>query len=252
MAKRLQVQIWSDIACPWCYVGKRRFEAALKEFPHSDEVEVVWRAFELDPRAPRVPQQRDYAERLAGKYGRTRAEAQLMIDRMVDTGRADGIEMNFEHIQPGNTFDAHRLLHLALDHGKQDALKERLFRAYLSEGRSMADADTLRALATEVGLPEEAVSAVLATDQYAAEVRADENQAHALGIHGVPFFVLANRYAVEGAQPAELLQMALERAWSELPERPVVLAPGVSEGAVCGPDGCEIPAERSGWTAETS
>jgi predicted DsbA family dithiol-disulfide isomerase len=103
-----------------------------------------------------------------------------------------------------------------------------------------------------VGLPEEAVSAVLATDQYAAEVRADENQAHALGIHGVPFFVLANRYAVEGAQSAELLQMALERAWSELPERPVVIAPGVSEGAVCGPDGCEVPAERAGQTAETS
>lgn len=246
MTKRLQIQIWSDIACPWCYVGKRRFERALQTFGHAEDVEIVWRAFELDPRAPRAPQPQHYADRLAAKYGRTRAQAQQMIDRMVDTARADGIEMDFEHIQPSNTFDAHRVLHLALDRGKQDALKERLFRAYLCEGRSMSDPDALRGLATEIGLDEDEVSAVLATDQYAREVRADEEQAHALGIHGVPFFVLANRYAVEGAQPAELMLSALERSWSELPERPQVIradVAGVPEGAVCGPDGCEIPSD---------
>lgn len=246
MRKRLQVQVWSDIACPWCYVGKRRFESALQKFAHAADVEVVWRAFELDPSAPRARQPQNYAERLAAKYGRTRAQAQQMIDRMVETARADGIEMDFEHIQPGNTFDAHRLVHLALDRGKQDALKERLFRAYLGEGRSMSDPDTLRSLATEVGLAEDEVSAVLATNQYAREVRADEEEARALGIHGVPFFVLANRYAIEGAQPAELILSALERAWSELPERPQVIradASSVPEGAVCGPDGCEVPSD---------
>ena len=238
MSKRLQVQIWSDIACPWCFVGKRRFEAALRQFAHADQVEVVWRAFELDPRAPKVPQTQHYTDRLASKYGTTPAQAQQMIDRMVETARRDDLRMDFERIQPGNTFDAHRLLHLALDHSLQDALKERLLRAYLEEGRSIADHDTLRSLAIEVGLPEDLVAGVLATDQYAREVRADEENAHALGIHGVPFFVLANRYAVEGAQPTELLLSALERAWSELPRRPEIIG---SEGDVCGPDGCEVP-----------
>lgn len=238
MSKRLQVQIWSDIACPWCYVGKRRFEAALRQFAHADEVEVIWRAFELDPRAPKLRPTQPYTERLAGKYGTTRAQAQQMIDRMVETARRDGLRMDFEHIQPGNTFDAHRLLHLALDHGLQDALKERLLRAYLEEGRSIADHDTLRALATEVGLAEDLVAGVLATDQYAHEVRVDEERAYALGIHGVPFFVIANRYAIEGAQPAELILSALDRAWSELPQRPEVIG---SAGEVCGPDGCAVP-----------
>jgi predicted DsbA family dithiol-disulfide isomerase len=250
MAKRLQVQIWSDIACPWCYVGKRRFESALQQFAHGDEVEVTWRSFELDPRAPRVRPHQDYAERLAAKYGRTRGQAQEMIDRMVEMALADGIEMNFDHIQPGNTFDAHRLLHLAHRAGgssKQEALEERFFRAYLVEGRSIGDPDALRGLATDVGLPENEVSAVLATDQYAREVRADEDEAHALGIHGVPFFVLANRYAIEGAQPAELMLSALERAWSEVPAALHIVKSGadsVADGAVCGPDGCEVPSER--------
>lgn len=238
MTKRLQVQIWSDIACPWCYVGKRRFESALKSFAHVADVTVIWRAFELDQGAPRLREARPYAERLAQKYGTSRSQAQQMIDRMVQTARADGLELDFEHIQPGNTFDAHRVLHLARDRGRQDALKERFLRGYLSEGRNIGDHDTLRSLATEAGLSEDEVSTTLATDQYAREVRSDEAEASALGIHGVPFFVLDNRYAIEGAQPADSILNALERAWSELPES---LEPAVPAGTVCGPDGCEIP-----------
>jgi predicted DsbA family dithiol-disulfide isomerase len=239
MNKRLQVQIWSDIACPWCYVGKRRFERALELFPNAADVAVTWRAFELDPSARQsgAGEPRPYADRLAAKYGTDRARAQEMIDRMVQTGRADGLALDFERIRPGNTFDAHRVLHLALDRGKQDAVKERYLRGYLSEGQAISDHDTLRALAVESGLLEDDVSAVLATDQYAREVRADEAEASALGIHGVPFFVLGGRYAIEGAQPAELMLSALERAWSEQPE---LIQPEVREGAVCGPDGCEI------------
>ena len=237
MSKRLQVQIWSDIACPWCYVGKRRFERALARFPHAAQVDVVWRAFELDPSAPRESEPRPYAERLAAKYGSSRAQAQARIDAMVQTARVDGLELDFEHIRPGNTFDAHRILHLARDRAKQDAVKERFLRGYLSEARSIGDSDTLRSLATEAGLSEDDVATVLATDQYAREVRADEAEARALGIHGVPFFVLGGRYAVEGAQPSELLLSALERAWSEQPER---IQPEVRDGAVCGPDGCEV------------
>jgi predicted DsbA family dithiol-disulfide isomerase len=238
MSKRLPIEIWSDIACPWCYVGKRRFEAALTRFEHADAVDVTWRAFELDPSAPRVRPEQGYAERLAGKYGRSQAEGQAMVDRMVETGRGDGLALDFEHIRPGNTFDAHRLLHAALEHhgaAAQGRLKERFLRGYLSEGQSIGDHATLLTLATEAGLSADEASATLATDQYAREVRNDEAEAQALGIHGVPFFVINRRYAVEGAQPAELMLSALDSAWSELPE-PLIK---VAEGAVCGPDGCE-------------
>ncbi|HEY2734552.1 MAG TPA: DsbA family oxidoreductase [Polyangiales bacterium] len=235
MSKRLQVQVWSDIACPWCYVGKRRFESALARFDHAAEVEIVWRAFELDPSAPRSQPKQDYAQRLASKYGQTRAQAQARIEQLVALAQADGVTLDFTRIQPGNTFDAHRLIHLALDRGKQGAVKERLLRAYLSEGEAIGAPEALLRLTTEAGLEPDEVQAVLATDQYAREVRADETQARELGIHGVPFFVVAQRYAIEGAQPAELILSALERAWSELSPLVSLSAP---DAAVCGPDGC--------------
>jgi predicted DsbA family dithiol-disulfide isomerase len=234
MAK-LRIDIWSDIACPWCHVGKRRLEAALERFPHRDAVEVVWRAFELDPSAPR---ERDravsYSERLARKYGSSVAHAEAMIERMTEVARGDGLDFHFERIRPGNTFDAHRVLHLALERGKQDAVKERFFRAYLSEGEPIGDPETLVRLAAEAGLDAEEVRAALASDAFAREVRADEDDARELGIAGVPFFLLGGRYAVSGAQPAELLLRALTQAWDELAARPVVL----QEGTACGPEGC--------------
>jgi len=236
MAK-LRIDIWSDIACPWCYVGKRRLEQALARFSHRDDVEVVWRAFELDPSAPRVrdPQQ-SYAERLARKYGTTPAQAQAMIDRMVDTAAGDGLALRFDHIRPGNTFDAHRLLHLAHERGVQDALKERMLRAYLTEGQAIGEPDVLAPLAREVGLDEREVADLLAGDRCAAEVRQDEALARELGISGVPFFVLAGRLGVSGAQPADVLLGALDRAWREF--CPPEIVP-IVEGAVCGPDGCD-------------
>lgn len=236
MAK-LRIDIWSDIACPWCYVGKRRLEQALARFPHRAEVDIVWRAFELDPSAPRVrdPEQ-SYAERLARKYGTTPPQAQAMIDRMVDTAAGDGLTMRFDHIRPGNTFDAHRLLHLAHLRGLQDALKERLFRAYLTEGQAIGEPGVLAPLAIEVGLPADEVTELLAGDLHAADVRKDEALARELGISGVPFFVLAGRLGVSGAQPADVLLGALERAWTEFRTPEIV---PIVEGAVCGPDGCD-------------
>lgn len=240
---QLRIDIWSDIACPWCYVGKRRLEAALAEFPHRAEVEIVWRAFELDPSAPRVRDTTEsYAARLARKYGTTAPQAQVMIDRMVATAAGDGIEMRFDRIRPGNTFDAHRLIHLALDdkdRGKQDALKERLMRAYLTEGQAIGEPEVLRALAGEVGLDPAEVAEVLEGDRYAADVRRDEALARELGISGVPFFVLAGRLGVSGAQPVETLQSALDRAWSEIAKQPAIEPESIVEGAVCGPDGCD-------------
>ena len=210
---KLRIDIWSDIACPWCYVGKRRLEQALGRFAHRSEVEVVWRAFELDPSAPRVRDPRQsYAERLARKYGTTPAQAQGMIDRMVDTAAGDGLALRFDHIRPGNTFDAHRLLHLAHERGVQDALKERMLRAYLTEGQAIGEPEVLAPLAREVGLDDREVADLLAGDRCAAEVRQDEALARELGISGVPFFVVNGAVALSGAQPPETFQAAIDQA----------------------------------------
>jgi predicted DsbA family dithiol-disulfide isomerase len=236
---KLRIDIWSDIACPWCYVGKRRLEQALERFPHKAEVDVVWRAFELDPSAPRVRDgSQSYAQRLASKYGTQPAQAQGMIDRMVDTAAADGLEFRFDRIRPGNTFDAHRLLHLAHERGVQDALKERLMRAYLTEGAAIGERDVLVRLAVEAGLDEREAQDVLERDGYASEVRQDEALARELGISGVPFFVLAGRLGVSGAQPAEVLRGALDQAWKDHVVADAKLET-FAEGAVCGPEGCD-------------
>lgn len=233
----LRIDIWSDIACPWCYIGKRHLEQALDKFAHKRDVEIVWRAFELDPSAPRVRDtSQTYAERIAKKYGTPAAQAQGMIDRMVDTAAADGLELRFDRIRPGNTFDAHRLLHLAHERGVQDALKERMLRAYLTEGQAIGEPDVLVGLARDAGLDEPEARALLDGDRYASEVRQDEALARELGISGVPFFVLAGRLGVSGAQPADVLLGALERAWAER-QKPAIET--FAEGAACGPDGCD-------------
>lgn len=233
--KKLRVDVWSDIACPWCYVGKRRLEAALERFSHRDETEVVWHAFELDPAAPR---ERDrsvsYAERISKKYRSSVAHAREMITRMTDTARGDGLAFEFDRIRSGNTFDAHRLIHLAGERGIQDAVKERFLLAYMTEGEPIGDPRTLARLAVEAGLDADEVESVLASDTYASDVRADERDASELGIDGVPFFVLGGRYAVSGAQPSDLLLGALNQAWDAIETRPVTF----EEGASCGPDGC--------------
>lgn len=238
--KKLRVDVWSDIACPWCHVGKRHLEQALERFPHRDEVDVLWRAFELDPSAPRELDERiAYGDRLAKKYGCPRAEADEMIRRMTETAARDGLDFRFDRIHPSNTFDAHRVLHLAQERGKQDAVKERFLRAYLTEGASIGDPETLVRLAGEAGLDPEEVRATLASDAFALDVREDEEEATELGIRGVPFFIVGGRYAISGAQPAEILLRALTLAWKDVAERPVAMA---GEGAeVCGPDGCAVP-----------
>ncbi len=237
-SRRLTVDVWSDVVCPWCFVGKRRLEAALATLPWRDAVDVRWHAFELDPSAPAsAAGLGSQAERLARKYHVTPAAAQQMIDRMIDVGRQDGIAFDFERSQSGNTFDAHRLLHQATQEGRQGALAERLFRAYFTEGAAVGDRETLLRLAEEAGLDGERARAVLFGDAWADAVRADERQAAALGVRGVPFFVLDGKYGISGAQPAELLREALERAWAE--GSAMVAASGVAEGAVCDADGCD-------------
>jgi predicted DsbA family dithiol-disulfide isomerase len=228
----VHVEIWSDIACPWCYVGKRRFETALAAFEHRDDVTVTWRSFELDPSAP-AARSEDGAEHLADKYGMSREKALEMQRTMTETAAGDGLEFRFDLARGGNTFDAHRVTHLAAAHGRQDAMKERLMRAYLTEGELIADHAVLTRLAVEVGLPEDEVREVLATDAYAAEVRDDERTASAIGIQAVPFFVVDRKMGASGAHPPEALGELLRRGWEARPAIPVI-----AEGESCGVDGC--------------
>ena len=232
----LKLEVWSDIACPWCYVGKRRLESALKQFPHAQEVELVWRAFELDPGAP-AERARDvsHVEFIARKYGMPVAQAQKSTDHLLQLARAEGLAFDFVNIRSGNTFDAHRLIHLGLERGVQDAVKKRMMKAYFEQAELMSDHGTLVRLATEAGLDAGEATDVLAGDSYAAAVRADETQARELGISGVPCFVLDRRFAVSGAQSAEVMLSALQQAWSE---RAPATAGEPAEGALCGPDGC--------------
>jgi predicted DsbA family dithiol-disulfide isomerase len=242
LAQDVRIDIWSDVVCPWCYIGKRRFESALADFPHAAEVDVVWHSFELDPTAERstdVPP----AERLAAKYGLTVEQAQQANDKLTATAADEGLEFHLDEARSGNSFDAHRLLHLAAHTagpGLQNQLKERFLRAYFTERVAIGDPAELARLAVEVGLDADAVERVLASDEYAEDVRADEAQAHTYGISGVPFFVVDDKYGISGAQPSELFAQALTQAWDE--SHPVLqtLSATGGSGPGCEGDACDV------------
>jgi predicted DsbA family dithiol-disulfide isomerase len=221
----MDVEIWSDIACPWCYVGKRRFEAALARFEHRDEVRVTWRSFELDPAAP-PEREGERAARLAEKYGMTVEQAREMERQMTETAAGEGLDFRFDIARSGTTFDGHRLIHLAAEHALQDAMKERLLRAYFSEGELMSDPDTLVRLAGEVGVPEDEVRQMLASDRFAAEVREDERMAQAFGISAVPTFVVDRKLGVSGAHPPDALLQLLGEGWTRREPAPAIVAGG--------------------------
>ena len=237
-APRITVDIWSDIACPWCYIGKRRFETALAQFPQAEQVDIVWHSFELDPSAP-LSSDTPMRERLAAKYGRSLADAQAMMDGMTQTAAAEGLEYHFEKSQPTNTFQAHQLLHLAFDRGVQGQLKERLLSAHLSEGENLGDVETLVRLAADAGLDADEARTVLENQTYAAAVRQDEAQARQFGIQGVPFFVLGNKYGVSGAQAPETLLGALKQVLSESQPLTLIGAGEVADG--CEDGQCAVP-----------
>lgn len=216
----MRVEIWTDIACPWCYIGKARFEKGLAAFAHRDEVEVVHRSFELDPGAETGST--PVIEMLASKYGRSVEEARAMEERVASNARSEGLGYLIEGRLHGNTFDIHRLLHLAKAHGRHGELMDLVFLANFAEERSVFDRDTLVDLAVEAGLDGAQARAVLAdANAYADEVRADEREAAELGANAVPFFVLDRRYGVSGGQPAELFTQALEQAWQDRTEERV-------------------------------
>ena len=210
----MQIEIWSDVVCPWCYIGKRRLERALGEFEHADEVEVTWRSFQLNPDAPAtaVPTL-DY---LAQRFG---PQAQAMTARVAEMGKGEGLTLDFASSLTVNTLEAHRMLHLAADLGIGDAAKERLLRAHFTEGADVSDHETLTKLMVEAG-PLEAstvearVREVLAGTEYADAVQADIDMARRLGANGVPFFVIDRKYGISGAQAAETFLHALRTAYA--------------------------------------
>jgi predicted DsbA family dithiol-disulfide isomerase len=210
----MAVEIWSDVVCPWCYIGKRRLEAALARFSRQDAVSLRWRSFELNPDAPRTSPETSRAM-LARKYGVSLEQADAMQARVTGLAAQEGLAYRLELTRPESSFDAHRLIHFAAARDRQDAMKERLFRAYFTEGASLGDASTLIRLAEETGLDGREAGDALEAGLFADDVRADEEQAIRLGIRGVPFFVIAGRYGISGAQPAETILEALEKAWGD-------------------------------------
>jgi predicted DsbA family dithiol-disulfide isomerase len=234
----VRIDIWSDVVCPWCYIGKRRLESALADFPHADRLEIVWHSYQLDPGAPTEPID-SVAEHLGHKYGGGPAAGARMIDRVEAVAAEEGLVYRLHQAQRANTVDAHRLLHLALDEGgpeTQGRLKEALLAAYFTEARNVADHGTLREVAAGAGLDPGRVEVVLAGVDYAAAVQADIDQANAFGAGGVPFSVIDGKYGVSGAQPAETFRQVLDRAWAE--REPSLQMVGGDD--VCGPDGCDV------------
>jgi len=237
----VKIEIWSDVVCPLCYIGMRRLERALSGFAHRDEVEVVYRSFQLDPAAPRVPDQ-TVAEHLGAKYGGGPAAGQQMVERTEAVAAEEGLLFRLGEAQRVNTVDAHRLLHLALESGGpelQVRLKEDLLAAYFLRAENVADHDLLRRTAERAGLDADAVAAVLAGDTYAGAVEQDIREAAALGATGVPFFVIDRKYGVSGAQPSEVFAQVLEKAWEETHPR-LEHVGGPESADACGPDGCDI------------
>ena len=209
----MTIEVWSDVVCSWCYMGKRQLEQALERFPHREQVELRWRSFELDPTIAADAGSAD--EELARRRGISLDEARAMHEQTERQGAELGIPFDFRRARRGNTFDAHRVLHLAHDRGLQDAAKERLLAMYFTEGGAIGDRDALVEAAAEAGLDRGEVAEMLAGEGYAEDVRADERQAAAFGITSVPFFVLDRKYGVPGAQPADVLLNALEETWAE-------------------------------------
>lgn len=227
----MKVEIWSDIVCPFCYIGKRKFEKALEGFDAKDNVEIVWRSFQLDPTMEYVPGQSVHAY-LGKRKGGTEKEGKQMNDAMAAMAKEVGLEYNFDKAIINNTLNAHRLLHLAKEKGVQGQMKERLFKAYYTEGLNVGDIDTLVTLGEEVGLTGNEIRTMLESDALVEEVRKDQYEAQQVGARGVPFFVFNDKYALSGAQPPEVFTQVLEKVWEE--EKPEEAA---AQAGFCTPDG---------------
>lgn len=238
----MKIEIWSDFACPFCYIVKRRFEQAVEQFSHKDELEVVYRSFELDPNSPRDIGHSVH-DMLSQKYGMSVEQAKTMNANVVAQAESVGLTYHMDTIVLTNTFDAHRLAHFADTRGKMHEMTERLLKAYFTDSLHLGDHAVLASLAEEVGLDKAEAERILAGDTYASEVRADEQEGAELGITGVPFFVIDRKYGISGAQPLEVFVQALEKAYGE--SNPLTILSDAEAGAAdgaCADGVCTTPA----------
>ena len=241
----MHIDIWSDIACPWCFIGKRRFERALADFPHRDDVTVTWHSFQLDPT---LPEHYDGTELdyLATRKGMPRDQVAQMFAHVSQAAAGEGLAFDFDTVVVANSLRAHQLLHLAAEHGVADAVKEALLSAHFEHGEDIGSTDVLTRIGVAAGLDAEQIRTALETERYLPGVHADIEQAGRLGIQGVPFFVLDGRYGISGAQPVEVFTQALDQAWREanplvmVTPNPAEAGEGSTESGACGPDGCAI------------
>lgn len=230
----MKVEIWSDVMCPFCYIGKRRFENALQELPFKEEIEVEWKSFQLNPDLQYKPG-RNIHEYLAEHKGFSLEKAKELNNYVTEMAAVEGLKYDFDKAVVANSFDAHRFSHLAAKQGKGDAAEESLFKAYFTEGKNISDRDTLVQLGTAIGLDSDVVKQALESDAYAQDVNKDIAEANAIGVRGVPFFVIDRKYAVSGAQAKEVFAQALERSFTEWKKENNKFT--TIEGQVCSPDG---------------
>ncbi|MDI2033378.1 hypothetical protein PJL15_00474 [Paenarthrobacter nitroguajacolicus] len=232
----MKIEIWSDVACPWCYIGKRRLETALAQFPHRDSVDIQWKSYQLDPS---VPEHYDGTELdyLSKRKGMAPEQVKQMFAHVTETAKGEGLDYHFDKVVVANSFTAHRLIHLAGTHDKQDVAKEKLLSDHFEHGKDIGSREYLTELGAALELPASEVQELFTTDKFTEEVNLDINEARAIGVTGVPFFVIDRKYGISGAQPAELFSQALNQAWQEAnPLIPV----GASDAEACGPDGCAV------------
>lgn len=242
----MKIEIWSDYACPFCYIGKRRLEQALEKFPHREQVEVQFKSYELDPNSPRDLNQ-DIHEMLSDKYGVSVDEAKRMNQGVGQQASEVGLTFNFDKMIPTNTFDAHRLTHFAKTKNMDKQLAEKLLYAHFTESRHLGDHEVLADIAEETGIDRnEALSFLADETALADEVRGDEQVAQQMGVRGVPFFVINQKYGISGAQPTETFLSALEKVWQEEHSTPVLqdLSGSDSQGAACSDGSCDLPDKK--------
>jgi predicted DsbA family dithiol-disulfide isomerase len=232
----MKIEIWSDVACPWCFIGKRRFEAALTAFPHRDAVEVKWRSYQLDPGLPEHYDGTEL-EYLSTRKGMPPQQVSQMFDHVAQQARDEGLDYRFDAVVVANSFTAHRLIHLAAAHRKQDAAKERLLSDHFEHGKDIGSREYLASLGRDLGIDAAEVDELFTTDKYADDVRFDVEEGRSLGISGVPFFVIDRKYGLSGAQPTETFTAALNQAWQG--SNPLVLVTS-GDGDACGPEGCSV------------
>ncbi|MCJ7857208.1 DsbA family oxidoreductase [Corynebacterium kalidii] len=243
----MNIDIWSDVACPWCYIGKRRFESALAAFPHRDEVTVTWHSYQLDPTLP-DHDDRSEAEYLAASKGMPVDQVRQMFGHVAEQAAAEGLEYDFDALVVANSMKAHQLIQLAKETGGEgstaavDTVEEALFRAHFEDGEDIGSADVLTRIGVEAGLDADAVTAELESGSRIPTVRDDVRRASSLGLNSVPTFVLDMELAVPGAQPVEVFTRALEQQWERSHPAPTTLptVPGARDGGACGPDGCPV------------